>query len=78
MRINILYQLLNEIVAVQKNRIEKIKNNLNNKLSNLDEKNIDLNRFEQELIYFLEKQDITEEQVRIRHTSELFFRSYEY
>ena len=50
-----------------KNRIEKIKNNLNNKLSNLDEKNIDLNRFEQELIYFLEKQDITEEQVRLKH-----------
>ena len=45
-----------------------------NKLSSLEEKNIDLNRFEQELIYYLEKQDITEEQVKAEYTSELFFR----
>ena len=64
-RINILSQLLKEIAPLAKNRIEKIKHNLNNKLSDLDEKNIDLNRFEQELIYFLEKQDITEEQIRL-------------
>jgi len=64
-RINILSQLLNDIGPIAKNRIEKIKNNLKNKLSNLEEKNIDLNRFEQELIYYLEKQDITEEQVRL-------------
>tara|TARA_B000000565_G_C23780811_1_gene375901 strand:+ start:1398 stop:2294 length:897 start_codon:yes stop_codon:yes gene_type:complete len=64
-RINILSQLLKDIDPLSKNRIEKIKNNLNNKLSDLDEKNIDLNRFEQELIYYLEKQDITEEQVRL-------------
>lgn len=64
-RIKTLSQLLKQIAPLAKNRIEKIKNNLNNKLSNLDEKNIDLNRFEQELIYFLEKQDITEEQVRL-------------
>ena len=31
----------------------------------LESKNIDENRFEQELIYYLEKQDITEEQVRL-------------
>lgn len=64
-RINILSQLLNDIDPLAKNRIEKIKKNLKNKLSSLEEKNIDLNRFEQELIYYLEKQDITEEQVRL-------------
>ena len=64
-RINILSQLLNGIDPLAKNRIEKIKKNLKNKLSSLEEKNIDLNRFEQELIYYLEKQDITEEQVRL-------------
>ena len=63
-RIKILSQLLKQIAPLIKTEL-KIKNNLNNKLSNLDEKNIDLNRFEQELIYFLEKQDITEEQVRL-------------
>ena len=64
-RINILSQLLNDIDPLAKNRIEKIKKNLKNKLSSLEEKNIDLNRFEQELIYYLEKQDITEELVRL-------------
>ena len=64
-RINILSQLLNDIGPLAKNRVEKIKNILKNKLSSLEEKNIDLNRFEQELIYYLEKQDITEEQVRL-------------
>lgn len=64
-RIKILSKLLKQIAPVAKNRIEKIKNNLKNKLSILEEKNIDLNRFEQELIYYLEKQDITEEQVRL-------------
>ena len=35
------------------------------KVNILKNKNIDENRFEQELIYYLEKQDITEEQVRL-------------
>ena len=35
------------------------------KLAELESKNIEENRFEQELIYYLEKQDITEEQVRL-------------
>ena len=35
------------------------------KLAEIESKNIDENRFEQELIYYLEKQDITEEQVRL-------------
>ena len=43
----------------------KIKQSLSKKLSEIDSKNIDENRFEQELIYYLEKQDITEEQVRL-------------
>ena len=42
-----------------------MKNSLQDKLAELESKNIDENRFEQELIYYLEKQDITEEQVRL-------------
>ena len=48
-----------------KGRIEKVKKSLSDKLAEIDNKNIDENRFEQELIYYLEKQDITEEQVRL-------------
>ncbi len=64
-RINKLTALLIEIAPFAKGRIEKIKKGLSDKLAEIDTKNIDENRFEQELIYYLEKQDITEEQVRL-------------
>ena len=64
-RINKLTVLLKEIEPFAKGRIEKVKKSLSDKLTELDNKNIDENRFEQELIYYLEKQDITEEQVRL-------------
>jgi uncharacterized protein (TIGR00255 family) len=64
-RIEKLTELLNEITPFAKARIEKVKKSLTEKISYIDTKNIDENRFEQELIYYLEKQDITEEQVRL-------------
>jgi uncharacterized protein (TIGR00255 family) len=64
-RINKLTALLIEIAPFAKGRIEKVKKSLSDKLAEIDTKNIDENRFEQELIYYLEKQDITEEQVRL-------------
>ena len=64
-RINQLSSLLKDIAPFAKDRIGKIKESLSEKLSEIDSKNIDENRFEQELIYYLEKQDITEEQVRL-------------
>ena len=64
-RINQLSSLLKDIAPFAKDRIGKIKESLSEKLSEIDRKNIDENRFEQELIYYLEKQDITEEQVRL-------------
>ena len=54
-----------DIAPFAKARIEKVKKSLADKLAEIDTKNIDENRFEQELIYYLEKQDITEEQVRL-------------
>ena len=64
-RANILSKLLVEIAPLAKARIEKVKKSLADKLAEIDTKNIDENRFEQELIYYLEKQDITEEEVRL-------------
>ena len=64
-RINKLSTLLIDISPFAKGRIEKVKKSLADKLVEIDTKNIDENRFEQELIYYLEKQDITEEQVRL-------------
>ncbi len=65
-RINKLGTLLKDIEPFAKERINKIKKNLSEKFTALDNKNIDQNRFEEEVIYYLEKQDITEEQVRLR------------
>jgi uncharacterized protein (TIGR00255 family) len=64
-RIHKLADLLNEIAPFAKARIEKVRKNLSEKMAEIDHKNMDENRFEQELIYYLEKQDITEEQVRL-------------
>ena len=71
-RINKLIDLLSEILPFAKERIEKVKKSLSEKLTEIDTKNIDENRFEQELIYYLEKQDITEEQVRLSAHLEYF------
>ena len=65
-RINRLGTLLKDIEPLAKERINKIKKRLSEKIMDLDNKNIDQNRFEEEVIYYLEKQDITEEQVRLR------------
>jgi uncharacterized protein (TIGR00255 family) len=64
-RIHKLSTRLTELAPLAKSRIEKVKKNLSYKFAELESKYIDKNRFEQELIYYLEKQDITEEQVRI-------------
>lgn len=64
-RIDLLAQFLEELAPLAQQRIEKIKSSLREKLREIADKNVDQNRFEQELIYYLEKQDITEEQVRL-------------
>ncbi|MBT5750532.1 MAG: hypothetical protein HOI39_05315, partial [Flavobacteriales bacterium] len=50
-RINKLSTLLVDIEPLAKTRIEKVKKSLADKLAEIDTKNIDENRFEQELIY---------------------------
>ena len=66
LRINTISILLNQIPPFAEERIIKVKRSLLEKLEEIDNKNIDENRLEQELIYYLEKQDITEEQVRLK------------
>ena len=64
-RIALIDEFLKEIVPLSEFRIENIKSTLKDKIEN-SELQIDPNRFEQELIYYLEKQDITEEIVRLQ------------
>ncbi len=58
---------LEQIKLIDKTRIETVKNRIKGNLNELiPADKIDNNRFEQELIYFLEKFDITEEKVRLK------------
>ena len=75
-RINHLSKLLEEIIPLSKERIEKIKTNLRQKLEQ-SEVQFDANRFEQELIFYLEKQDITEEIVRLKSHLSYFLETIE-
>ncbi|MEE2954007.1 MAG: YicC/YloC family endoribonuclease [Bacteroidota bacterium] len=62
-RIKNISNHLQDIKPFSKERTELKKSKLTKKLKEIDL--IDENRLEQELIYYLEKQDITEEQVRL-------------
>ena len=75
LRINLIIDYLEEITPYAKVRIERVKENLLNKINDLKINNIDENRLEQELIYYLEKQDITEEQVRLKAHLDYFLQT---
>lgn len=65
-RISNILSLMNETVALDGERIQNVKDRLHNAIAEL-KINVDENRFEQELIYYLEKMDITEEKVRLEN-----------
>ena len=69
---NIL-ELLTQVVPFEKERIETIKERFNKRLEEVKVE-IDQNRFEQELIFYLEKLDITEEKVRLKNHCEYFLK----
>ncbi len=61
------------ILALVPNRQKKIRDEINTLLEeNVGKENIDNNRMEQELIYYMEKIDIHEEQIRLRQHCEYF------
>lgn len=66
-RITIIYNLLTDVVSMDASRIENVRTRIKNNIAELVEKEkIDENRFEQELIYYIEKLDITEEKLRLK------------
>lgn len=72
-RIHIIETTKNEVEPYEKQRTEKIKERIKESLNKaVDEKDFDKNRFEQELIYYLEKLDITEEKVRLTNHCNYF------
>jgi len=66
-RISLIDKLLAEVITMDAPRVENIRTRIKNSLAEAIEKEkIDQNRFEQELIYYIEKLDITEEKLRLK------------
>ncbi|MFV0554799.1 MAG: YicC/YloC family endoribonuclease [Mangrovibacterium sp.] len=64
--INRIMQLLEEVAPFETQRIANIKQRLTDGLKDLEQSGkVDQNRFEQELIFYIEKLDINEEKVRL-------------
>jgi uncharacterized protein (TIGR00255 family) len=67
---------MNEALAMDSDRIAKIKERLRAAIDEL-KVNVDENRFEQELIFYLEKLDITEEKTRLTNHLDYFLETME-
>lgn len=72
-RISLILNLLDNIKIFEKQRVISIKERIQKKLYEIVEKDkIDQNRLEQEMIYYIEKIDITEEKVRLKKHCDYF------
>lgn len=72
-RVNNINELLEAVIAIDPERIKSVRERLEKGISEIKEK-IDENRFEQELIYYIEKYDITEEKVRLKNHLDYFLK----
>jgi uncharacterized protein (TIGR00255 family) len=71
--VSLIMQYLENLGAVEGDRMVRMREKLNTSLQEtLGTENIDQNRFEQELIFYLEKLDINEEKVRLRKHCDYF------
>ena len=71
--IQMIRKLLTDIEPFEGDRLKRIRERLDSYLSEYGlAENVDRNRFEQELIYYLDKLDINEEKVRLKKNCEYF------
>ncbi len=73
-RIATLKELLDKVIAMDPERIEGVRARLEKGIADIKEK-VDENRFEQELVYYIEKFDITEEKVRLDNHLDYFIKT---
>lgn len=72
-RINLILEFSGQIDEYEQNRISVLRERISSHLKDYaGEKNLDMNRFEQEMLYYIEKLDITEEKVRLQKHCEYF------
>lgn len=73
-RVNNIDAVLGEVIKMDPERVQAVKERLRKGVEELKE-NIDENRFEQELVYYIEKFDITEEKVRLHNHLDYFLKT---
>ena len=73
-RIDLIAKHLEAVLALDEKRREGVRSRLEQAVAQLKE-SVDENRFEQELIYYLEKYDITEEKVRLKNHLAYFLKT---
>ncbi|WP_417369627.1 YicC/YloC family endoribonuclease [Gelidibacter japonicus] len=73
-RVKNISDLLDEVIAMDPDRIEAVRDRLYKGVAELKEK-VDENRFEQELVFYIEKFDITEEKVRLKNHLDYFIKA---
>lgn len=71
-RLDNILKGLENIISLDEQRHQKTREKLWKAVSEIQENLVDKNRFEQELIYYLEKMDITEEKVRLKSHCDYF------
>ena len=76
-KINDIASLLSEVPKFEQVRIQKIKQRIIDSLAKLENIEYDNNRFEQELIFYIEKLDITEEKIRLENHLKYFIETLE-
>ncbi|HBB90863.1 MAG TPA: YicC family protein [Bacteroidales bacterium] len=78
LRISNILEGISKVRSIEKNRIERIREKMNQALADITERvKLDQNRFEQELIYYIEKLDINEEMVRLKNHCDYFIETLE-
>ncbi len=60
-----IIRLVKEVEEMEPERVENIRNRITDEISKMKEDTFDKNRFEQELIFYIEKLDVSEEKARL-------------
>ena len=78
LRVQLMREALKEVEGLDPQRMEQQRTKMFSDLQNyMGDEDIDKNRFEQELIFYLEKMDITEEVTRLRSHCDYFIETME-
>ncbi len=72
-QIKLILEHLSKIDPLESDRVQKVRQRMSSNLEDyLKRENVDENRFEQEVLFYLEKIDITEEKVRLKQHCDYF------